>query len=210
MTNVFGKLEPGHHIGNRNSSASLQDPENFGKNTGLVRRQVENAVQNNDVDQIVSDRKILDFTQAKLHVVHRGLSGIFPGLCHHLGGHIHPNDVASLSDFPGRKKGVEPGPRSKIQDSHSLPDSSIKKRCPAPQAQIRPFGNRLRLLPRISEFEGLRILCLSAGAWSATSSSFFYNPGIAFPDKLVNLGHIPRIGFHIVLLPNREGPSESF
>ncbi len=93
VPHLFRHCGRGDDIGNGQPASRPQDPEGLAKHLELVRGKIDDAVGQDHVHAGVGYRQVLDFAQAEFDLGIARFSGIFPGPGHHLGGHVHPDDV---------------------------------------------------------------------------------------------------------------------
>jgi len=88
LPDLLRQFGEGDHVGDRQAPAGLERAEGLQKDLGLVRRQVDDAVGDDDIGGPVRHRQVLDLAQAKLGVAVAAGLGIGAGLGDHRRGHV--------------------------------------------------------------------------------------------------------------------------
>jgi len=129
----------GDDVGDPDPTTRCEHPEHFGEHRGLVGRQVDHAVGDDDIHRGIGQRNVLDGARAELHIARTGLGGVCPGQGEHLLGHVHAVGEAGVPDPAGGQQHVDAPTRTQIQ--HPLPPAQLGHRHGVAAAQTR--GDRL-------------------------------------------------------------------
>src|SRR5688572_973496 len=89
-TDSGGYLAPHDDVGYREPAARLEDAEGFGQHLTFIRREVDDAVRNVDIDGARGERDRLNIAFQEFHVAGAGLALVVAGEVEHLVGHIEP------------------------------------------------------------------------------------------------------------------------
>ncbi len=114
---LFGKRTIGDNIGNSQPAARFEHPECFGKNPGLVRREVDYAIGDDDIHRAGCNRQLFEIALAEFHVLQIQTPGTGLGALDHFGNDIHADHMSRFANFPGRKETIQPGAGAQVQDS---------------------------------------------------------------------------------------------
>ncbi len=176
------KRRGGHDVGDRETSAGLQDPERLSECSPFVGDQVDDAVREDDVCARVGDRKVLYLSQAKLHAFDVRAAGILPRLGHHARRHVDADHLARRTDLPCGQKAVEASAATEVNDRiASLKVRDRLRVAAAAEPQVGARRQRGQILLRIPEPQA-RLWTRTAAARSA--------PG------LLKLGHLAVVLAH--------------
>ena len=104
-TSETAKRPPG--LSTRN--ASLQHPV-------LVRREIDDAVRDDDVDRVIGKRDVLDFALEELDVFDARLLLVLPSKCEHLVGHVETVGFSCWADALCGKKNVDTAAGAEVEN----------------------------------------------------------------------------------------------
>ena len=134
-----------HDVRDGESPAGPDDPEHLPEHLALVRRQVDDAVGNDEIGAAVLDRKILRVAFAELDVRRRIAEVLHhdrrvpSGQCKHLVGHVYTDDPAGRADTTGGFEAVDTPARPDVQYGLPWPDRRQAGRRAAPVGHAQHF-----------------------------------------------------------------------
>ena len=94
----------------------LQHTRDLAEDRGLVRREVDDAVADDDVDRGVAERDRFDPALAELDVRRAGLGRVVARELQHLVGHVEPVGEPGRADPRGRQQHVDSAAGTQVQD----------------------------------------------------------------------------------------------
>jgi hypothetical protein len=165
----------GDDIGDREPAAGAQDARGLGEHLGLVRREVDHAVGDHDVDGRVGERDVLDVALEELGVPHAGAGRVGAREGEHLAGHVQPDRPAGGADAAGADQNVRAGAGAEVEDRLARVQGGHGGRHAAAQRRRdrlrrRPFGLARVVQARVEDlglclgFRGRRAAARPAGA----------------------------------------------
>src|SRR6266542_4428610 len=105
----------GDYIGDADATARAEDAVDLAQDARLVRREVDDAVRDDDVDGGVRERDVLDLALEEVRVRHAGFSGVSPRELEHFVGHVDAVGKTRRSDALGREQDVDAASGSEIE-----------------------------------------------------------------------------------------------
>src|SRR5580692_8957717 len=106
----------GHDVGDGETAARLEHAEGFTQNFIFVGGEIDYAVGNDDVDRIVGQRDVFDFTFQEFDIVDGGLAFVVVGEGQHFVGHVEAVGFACRPDAAGGEQHVDAAAGSEIED----------------------------------------------------------------------------------------------
>jgi hypothetical protein len=100
----------------RTTTAGPEDAERFGEHAILVAGQVDHAVRDDDVHEVVGQGDGLDFALQELDVLQAGLPLVLPRERQHLVRHIETVGFPGGADAPRGKEHVDAASRPEVED----------------------------------------------------------------------------------------------
>src|SRR3954469_7458912 len=110
----------GDYVGNAHAPAGPQDASDLGEYRALVRREVDDAIADYDVDRVVWQRDVLDVPAQELDVGCAGLGDVLLGQAQHLVGHVEAEDSAGWPDAFAREQNVDSAAGAQVQHPFAL------------------------------------------------------------------------------------------
>mmetsp|Transcript_5415 Transcript_5415/g.13909 ORF Transcript_5415/g.13909 Transcript_5415/m.13909 type:complete len:308 (+) Transcript_5415:243-1166(+) len=148
---VFGKFVLPEDVGDGDAASGFEDPGHFPVDLGLVGAEVNDAVADDAVDDVVADGEVLDLAEAEAHDVRQvggllgeGLAVQAPGLLEHLRGHVDADDPALGTHGPGGEEAVDAGARAQVDDDVPLAELGHRQGISAAQTEVRALGDLRR------------------------------------------------------------------
>jgi hypothetical protein len=102
----------GDHVRDGEAAARLEDAGGFADHAALVRREVDDAVGDHDVDARVRERDVFDVALEPVHVLDPGLGLVRAGELEHLVGHVQAVRRAGGTDAAGGQQDVDTAARA--------------------------------------------------------------------------------------------------
>ena len=142
----------GHDVRDREPAAGLEHPGGFAQDPGLVGREVDDAVGDDDVDAVARQRDVLDVAAQPLHVGHTSLGLIATRQVEHLIGHVQPIGQPREADAPGGEQHVDPAARAEVKHGLALVQLGDRDRVAA--AQRGQHGRFRQRVARVGLIQG--------------------------------------------------------
>src|SRR5205807_3811606 len=116
FANVRRNVSAKDNIGNRESSARLQNAKRFANHAVLISRKIDDAVGDDDVDGIIGERNIFDGSFEEFYVFGAGFFLIFAGQREHFVRHVKPISFTGGPDSLGGKDDVNAAAGAEIEN----------------------------------------------------------------------------------------------
>ena len=132
-------------VRDRKPPAGTDDPVHLAEHLGLVRREVNHAIGNDEINAAILDREILCMAFAELDVrcgiaeVRHHDRRVAPGHREHLLGHVHTDHPAGLADAPASLKAIDSPARADVQHRLAKPHRRQASRRAAPVRDAQHF-----------------------------------------------------------------------
>ena len=114
------KLVVRDDVADPDSTSGPQDPGDLAEDGGLVGRQVDHAVADDDVDRVGRHRDGLDVALQEFDVRGAGFSRVARGQREHLVRHVEPERPTGGSDSLRREEDVDPAAGAEVEDALAL------------------------------------------------------------------------------------------
>lgn len=136
LTNSLGNGPPRDDIRYHETASVAQDPVHLSQNPELIRREVDHAVGDDQVDLPVRDRDFLQGSSAKLHIPVAQIAADDLGVSLRPGqrifGHVYPDNPSIGAHFPGGDETIDP-PAAEPRSSMDSPGTSSPSPTGLPQ-----------------------------------------------------------------------------
>src|SRR5581483_924753 len=110
----------GHHVAHTDAASRLQDAGDLGEDRGLVRREVDHAVGDDDVDGARRERDLLDHAAEEMDVTYARLTCVLLRQREHLVGHVEPVHRPGRTDALRGENDVDPAAGAEVEDRLAL------------------------------------------------------------------------------------------
>ena len=163
--------------------AGAQHAKRLAEDGGLVGRQVDDAVRQDDVDARVAHRQVLDLPEPELDVLGADTRGVRARLADHRRRHVDAQDTSGRSHLLRGQEAVEPGAASEVEHRLAGPQGRDRLRVSAAEAQVRTLRHAGDVLGRVAELQA------GPGVWPAAAGygAAVRRLGVHLADGLPNL-----------------------
>ena len=145
----------GDDVADAEASAGLEDTVHLGQDRRLVRREVDHAVRDHDVDRVGRQWDLLDHALEEVHVLDTGLCCVLPRERQHLVGHVQAVGDTARPDALRGEDDVDATARSQVEHHFPLAEVGDRSRIPAAEGCERraegELGPLLGVVPRLAE-----------------------------------------------------------
>jgi hypothetical protein len=135
---VHGEAVLRDDVGDAHAAARPEHAGDLGQHGRLVRREVHDAVRDDDVHAPRRERDVLDQPLQEVHVLRAGLLGVPLGEREHLVGHVEPVHGSRRPDAPRREEDIDAAARAEVE--HRLAGVEVGDGVRVPAAEARGDG----------------------------------------------------------------------
>ncbi len=141
-SNRFGQLGFERDVAYGEASAGLQNPDNLSKNSGLIRREIDDAVGDDAIHGFIRKRQVVDLSEIKLNIEVAAFLGVGFGPLDHGRSHVNADGLPRRPNLPGGQKHVEAAAGPEIDDHFAGAKVGRSRRVAAGQSHVGLGGNR--------------------------------------------------------------------
>src|SRR5690606_5502225 len=180
----------GHHVGDADASTGPEHTVDLVEHRALVRREVDHAVRDDDVNGVIGERYLFDVAFDELHVGRAGLGGVAAGEVEHLLGHVEAIDEACRAHAARGEEDIDASTGAEVQDGLTNLQVGYGGRVAATKAGLSRCawqGREIRDVVRACRQVGVERWVATAARCGATARRCRGCLGIALSDLLSEL-----------------------